>query len=49
MEIYLVGGYVRDQLLGLNTKDRDWLVVGATADELLKKGYRQVGKENIMF
>jgi len=49
MEIYLVGGYVRDQLLGLNTKDRDWLVVGATADELLKKGYRQVGKDFPVF
>jgi len=49
MEIYLVGGYVRDQLLGLNTKDRDWLVVGATADELLKQGYRQVGKDFPVF
>jgi len=49
MEIYLVGGYVRDQLLGLNTKDRDWLVVGATADKLLKKGYRQVGKDFPVF
>jgi len=49
MKIYLVGGYVRDQLLGLKTKDRDWLVVGATADELLKQGYRQVGKDFPVF
>lgn len=49
MEIYLVGGYVRDQLLGLETKDRDWVVVGATADELLKQDYRQVGKDFPVF
>jgi tRNA nucleotidyltransferase (CCA-adding enzyme) len=49
MEIYLVGGYVRDQLLGLKTKDRDWLVVGATADELLKQNYRQIGKDFPVF
>ena len=44
MEIYLVGGYVRDQLLGLKTKDRDWVVVGATEEEMLQQNYRQVGK-----
>ena len=49
MEIYLVGGYVRDQLLGIETKDRDWVVVGATADELLKQDYRQVGKDFPVF
>jgi len=49
MEIYLVGGYVRDQLLGLETKDRDWVVVGASADELLKQNYRQVGKDFPVF
>lgn len=49
MEIYLVGGYVRDQLLGLETKDRDWVVVGARADELLKQDYRQVGKDFPVF
>jgi len=49
MEIYLVGGYVRDQLLGLETKDRDWVVVGATADEMLKQDYRQVGKDFPVF
>lgn len=49
MKIYLVGGYVRDQLLGLKTKDRDWVVVGATAEELLKQDYRQVGKDFPVF
>ena len=49
MEIYLVGGYVRDKLLGLKTKDRDWVVVGANAEELLKQNYRQVGKDFPVF
>ncbi len=49
MKIYLVGGYVRDQLLGLETKDRDWLVVGATAEDMLKQNYRQVGKDFPVF
>ncbi len=49
METYLVGGYVRDQLLGLDTKDRDWVVVGANADDLLKLNYRQVGKDFPVF
>lgn len=49
MEIYLVGGYVRDKLLGLTTKDRDWVVVGATAEDLLKQDYRQVGKDFPVF
>ncbi|MDC2824887.1 multifunctional CCA addition/repair protein [Rodentibacter pneumotropicus] len=49
MEIYLVGGAVRDQLLGLPVKDRDWVVVGATAERLLSKGYQQVGKDFPVF
>jgi tRNA nucleotidyltransferase (CCA-adding enzyme) len=44
MEVYLVGGAVRDEQLGLPVKERDWCVVGATPEELLSKGYRQVGK-----
>lgn len=40
---YLVGGAVRDALLGLPYRERDWVVVGATPDELLEEGYRQVG------
>ena len=49
MKIYLVGGCVRDQLLGLKTKDRDWVVVGATPEEMLKQDYRQVGKDFPVF
>jgi tRNA nucleotidyltransferase (CCA-adding enzyme) len=49
MKIYLVGGAVRDQLLGLPVKEKDWVVVGATATELLKKGYQQVGKDFPVF
>lgn len=41
--VYLVGGAVRDELLGLVPREKDWVVVGSTPDELLKKGYRQVG------
>lgn len=49
MEVYLVGGAVRDELLGLPAKERDWCVVGATPDELLSEGYRQVGKDFPVF
>ena len=49
MEIYLVGGYVRDQLLGLPTKDRDWVVVGANASDMLAQHYQQVGKDFPVF
>ncbi|AGH38492.1 Multifunctional CCA protein [Bibersteinia trehalosi USDA-ARS-USMARC-188] len=49
MQIYLVGGAVRDQLLGLPIKDRDWLVVGATPTELLALGYQQVGNDFPVF
>ncbi|MCW9031441.1 MAG: multifunctional CCA addition/repair protein [Gammaproteobacteria bacterium] len=49
MKTYLVGGYVRDQLLGLETKDRDWVVVGSTPEEMLKQGFRQVGKDFPVF
>ena len=51
MEIYQVGGAVRDRLLGhpVPVKDRDWLVVGATPEEMLALGYRQVGKSFPVF
>jgi tRNA nucleotidyltransferase (CCA-adding enzyme) len=49
MKIYLVGGAVRDKLLGLPIKERDWVVVGATADDMLNQGFRQVGKEFPVF
>ncbi|WP_220718929.1 multifunctional CCA addition/repair protein [Agarivorans litoreus] len=49
METYLVGGAVRDQLLGLQVKDRDHVVVGATPEQMLKLGYSQVGKDFPVF
>ena len=36
-QVYLVGGAVRDELLGIPVTDRDWVVIGATPDDLLKK------------
>ncbi|MSQ56125.1 MAG: multifunctional CCA addition/repair protein [Limnohabitans sp.] len=44
MKIYLVGGAVRDELLGISGADRDWVVVGATPQDLLNMGYQAVGK-----
>ena len=44
MKRYLVGGAVRDTLLGRAARDRDWVVVGATPDEMLQAGYRSVAK-----
>ena len=49
MKIYLVGGAVRDQLLGLPVKDRDWVVVGAAPATLLNLGYQQIGKDFPVF
>jgi len=49
LEIYLVGGAVRDQLLGLEVKDRDWVVVGATPEEMIKRGFKSVGKDFPVF
>lgn len=49
MKVYLVGGAVRDGLLGLPIKDRDWVVVGGSAEELKHQGYRQVGKNFPVF
>jgi tRNA nucleotidyltransferase (CCA-adding enzyme) len=49
IQAYLVGGAVRDALLGLPEAERDWVVVGATPDELVKQGYRQVGESFPVF
>lgn len=49
MEKYLVGGCVRDELLGLSVQDHDWVVVGATPQEMLDQGYLQVGKDFPVF
>ncbi|MSR09418.1 MAG: multifunctional CCA addition/repair protein [Gammaproteobacteria bacterium] len=45
MQIYLVGGAVRDRLLGLPVRERDWVVVGSTPDQMDALGYRRVGRD----
>ncbi len=49
MKIYSVGGCVRDELLGLPVVDRDHVVVGATPEEMIRRGYRPVGKDFPVF
>jgi tRNA nucleotidyltransferase (CCA-adding enzyme) len=49
MQVYLVGGAVRDALLGLTVKERDWVVVGGTREELLHLNYREVGRDFPVF
>ena len=49
MKIYLVGGAIRDKLLGISVKEKDWVVVGSTPEEMHKKGYKQVGKDFPVF
>jgi len=49
MKVYCVGGAVRDELLGLPVKDRDYVVVGATPEEMVKRGYKPVGREFPVF
>jgi tRNA nucleotidyltransferase (CCA-adding enzyme) len=49
MQIYMVGGAVRDTLLGLRVKDRDWVVVGATPETLMAQGFLPVGKDFPVF
>ena len=49
MDIYLVGGAVRDALLSRPVTERDWVVVGATPDQLLMQGFRPVGKDFPVF
>lgn len=49
MQIYQVGGAVRDTLLGLPVKDRDWVVVGASPEQLLQQGFKPVGRDFPVF
>ncbi len=49
MQLYVVGGAVRDALLGLPAADRDWVAVGATPQELLEQGFKPVGKDFPVF
>ena len=49
MQRYLVGGAVRDRLLNLAVYDQDWVVIGATPDQMLQQGYTAVGKDFPVF
>lgn len=49
MEIFLVGGSVRDELLGLPVKDHDYVVVGSTPEEMAQRGFQPVGKDFPVF
>ena len=49
MRIYLVGGAVRDRLLGLPVRDRDWVVVGGKESEMLERGYRRADSDFPVF
>ena len=49
MQVYLVGGAIRDRLLGLAPGDSDWVVVGASQEEMLERGYKPVGRDFPVF
>ena len=49
MKTYLVGGAVSDKLLGIPIKDRDWVVTGATPEEMIKEGFKAVGEDFPVF
>lgn len=49
MKVFLVGGAVRDKIMGVEPKDRDFVVVGATPDEMIEKGFHQVGADFPVF
>ena len=49
MKIYLVGGAVRNKILGIPVKDKDYLVVGSTPEEMIKLGYKPIGKDFPVF
>ena len=49
MKIFAVGGAIRDELLKLEVRERDWAVVGGSAEQLIAKGYKPVGKDFPVF
>ena len=49
MKTYLVGGAVRDKLLGLPVKDRDWVVIGATPKKMIEEGFEPIGENFPVF
>ena len=44
MKVFLVGGAIRDELLGIPFNEKDWVVVNSSHDEMVKQGFKQVGK-----
>ena len=49
MKVYEVGGAVRDALLDKKAKDRDWVVVGSSPEEMVSKGFKPIGKDFPVF
>ena len=49
MQVFLVGGAVRDELLGVPFHERDWVITGATPEALIQLGYQQVGNDFPVF
>ena len=49
LKVFLVGGAVRDELLGLPVKEKDWVVVGSSEKEMLSLGFQKVGKDFPVF
>jgi len=49
LEIYLVGGAIRDKLLGLTVSDQDWVVIGCTPEQMLRMGFQPVGRDFPVF
>ena len=49
MKIYLVGGALRDKFLNIPIKDKDYVVVGGTPEEMVKKGFKPIGKDFPVF
>ena len=49
MKFFQVGGSVRDELLGLRPKDRDWVVINSSPDEMEQNGFKPIGKDFPVF
>ena len=49
MEIFQVGGSVRDELMGVQPKDRDWVVINSSPEEMEKNGFKPIGKDFPVF
>ena len=49
MKIYKVGGAIRDSILGVESFDNDWVVIGSTPEEMIAKGFKPIGKDFPVF